>query len=286
MAEVIFVGLSTIDIVYEVSEFPKPNSKVTARSQEVFIGGPATNASVAFAHLGGRASLVTAVGSHVMAAAIKADLRQHAVNLIDLNPSFSSLPVISSIAVNKRGERNVVSANTVRVDVPPAAIDAPALAKASLVLVDGHYMEACQAWASAARTRKVPVVLDGGSWKEGTADLLHSVDTAICSNDFLPPGCKSEEAVIKYLKDRGVSNVAITKGADPITFHSKTVSGVLKVPSVEPVDTTGAGDIFHGAFCYFSSSGSGFVEALADAAQVAADSCCFHGTREWMKQPA
>ena len=283
MSDAIFIGLSTIDVVYEVDEFPSPNTKITARSQEVFIGGPATNASVTFAHLGGRASLVTAVGNHVLAAAIKADARQHSVNLIDLNPNFSDLPVISSIVVNNRGERDVVSANTVRVDVPPAKIDEAILAKASRVMVDGHYMQACQAWAEAARARSIPVVFDGGSWKEGTVDLLHSIDTAICSNDFLPPGCTSEDDVIKYLKDNGVANIAITRGADPITFHSKTASGIMKVPSVEPVDTVGAGDIFHGAFCFFASSGGGFVEALAEAAKIAAESCRFRGTREWMQ---
>lgn len=284
MSDAIFVGLSTIDLVYKVSEFPTPNTKVTASSQEVFIGGPATNASVTFSHLGGRASLVTAAGSHVLAAAIKADARQNSVNLIDLNPDFSDLPVISSVAVNQQGERNVVSANALRVNVPPAKIDESILAKASLVMVDGHYMQACQAWASAASARKIPVVFDGGSWKEGTAELLRSINTAICSNDFLPPGCTTEDDVMKYLKDCGVSNIAITKGADPITFHSKTTSGVMKVPPIEAVDTMGAGDIFHGAFCYFTSSGSGFVEALAEAAKIAAESCCYHGTREWMKR--
>src|SRR5579859_1236188 len=286
LSDAIFIGLSTIDVVYEVDEFPSPNKKITARSQEVFIGGPATNAAVTFAHLGGKASLVTAVGSHVIAAAIKADARQHSVNLIDLNPNFSGLPVISSVAVNKRGERDVISANTVRVDVPPAKTDESVLAKASLVMIDGHYMQACQAWTEAAHARNIPVILDGGSWKQGTADLIRFIDTAICSNDFMPPKCKSEDDVIKYLKDNGVANIAITRGADPITFHSKSASGVLKVPSVESVDTTGAGDIFHGAFCFFASSGSGFVEALAEAAQIAAESCRFRGTREWMEHIA
>ena len=283
MAEVIFIGLSTIDLVYEVDEFPLTNSKVTARSQDVFVGGPATNAAITCAHLGGKATLVTAVGNHVLAAAIKAEARQHSVSLIDLNPDFTELPVISSVFVNSAGERNVVSANAARVTVPVAKVDEAALSRANLLLVDGHYMQACQAWASAARARRIPAVLDGGSWKEGTADLLPSIDTAICSADFLPPGSSSEDDVINYLKESGVANIAITRGADPITFQSKGASGVIKVPSVEPVDTMGAGDIFHGAFCYFSSSGSGFVEALAEAANIAAESCRFRGTREWMK---
>ena len=79
MAEVIFVGLSTMDIVYDVEEFPHANSKVAALSQELYIGGPATNAAIAFAHLGGKATLVTAVGRHPLAGAIKAEIEQHSV---------------------------------------------------------------------------------------------------------------------------------------------------------------------------------------------------------------
>jgi len=91
-------------------------------------------------------------------------------------------------------------------------------------------------------------VLDGGSWKEGTDELLGFADTAICSNDFKPPGCANEDEVIDYLIGRGVANIAITKGAHPIRFQSDAASGSVRVPLIEPVDTMGAGDIFHGAF--------------------------------------
>ena len=67
MAQGIFVGLSTIDVVYRVNRFPTPNSKVAAQSQDVFVGGPATNAAIAFAHLGGKPALVTAAGRHALA---------------------------------------------------------------------------------------------------------------------------------------------------------------------------------------------------------------------------
>jgi sugar/nucleoside kinase (ribokinase family) len=57
----------------------------------------------------------------------------------------------------------------------------------------------------------------------------------------------------------------------------------LTVPQVEVVDTMGAGDVFHGAYCYFASTGRGFIESLAEAAKVASESCRYAGTREWMK---
>jgi sugar/nucleoside kinase (ribokinase family) len=114
-------------------------------------------------------------------------------------------------------------------------------------------------------------------------ELLKSVHTAICSADFLPPGCASRDAVIEYLKSRGVANIAITDGAKAIHFVSGQSSGTIGVPQVEVVDTMGAGDIFHGAYCFFASTEHGFIESLAEATKVASESCRYAGTREWMK---
>jgi sugar/nucleoside kinase (ribokinase family) len=283
VAKGIFVGLSTVDVVYGVDDCPSANSKVVARSQDVFVGGPATNASITFGHLGGKSTLVTAVGCHGLATVIIEELQRYSIQLIDLNPDFHQASVVSSISVNRAGERNVISANATRVIAKPAQVDETVLADASVVLVDGHFMEACQAWSRTARARGIHVVLDGGSWKDSTNELLKNIDTAICSADFMPPECLTENDVIKYLLDCGVKNIAITRGAEPIRFVSNGTSGVIPVPHVQIVDTLGAGDIFHGAFCYYASTGSPFVDALRAAATVASESCRFHGTRKWMK---
>ena len=58
--------------------------------------------------------------------------------------------------------------------------------------------------------------------------------------------------------------------------------GAVDVPQVQPVDTLGAGDIFHGAFCYYILQAS-FTDALTRAAKIAANSCQFFGTRRWME---
>lgn len=282
MAKGIFVGLSTIDVVYGVDEFPSVNSKIVAKSQELFVGGPATNASVAFAHLGGRATLVTAVGRNVLASILVDEVRRYSIQLSDLHPDFAQAPVISSVTINKAGARNVVSANSARVGAPSPKVDEASLQGAAVLLVDGHYMEACRVWAMAARVKGIPVVLDGGSWKDGTEELLRSTDIAICSADFKPPQCSTEEEVFAYLKERGIGNMAITNGAEPVRFATATTEGVVRVPQVEVADTLGAGDFLHGAFCFHLASGCGFLEALVEATVVASESCRYHGTREWL----
>jgi sugar/nucleoside kinase (ribokinase family) len=278
----IFVGLSTIDLIHTVDEFPPADTKAVAQSQEVLVGGPATNAAIAFSHLGGNATLVSAVGRHTLAALVKEELQRCAVTLIDLIPESEAPPPISSVWVNQRGQRSVVSVNATRFDISPAQIDQSILERTRILLVDGHSLEACQVWAAAARSHGIPVVFDGGSWKPGTEQLLRSVDTAICSADFLPPGCTSEDAVMQYLQAAGVRHVAITRGASPVRFAAGAHTGLIDVPQIDAIDTTGAGDIFHGAFCFHSAGGSNFVDALRAAAGIAAASCQFRGTREWM----
>lgn len=279
----LFVGLSTIDVVYCVDKFPAPNSKIAAQSQDVFVGGPATNAAIAYAHLGGEASLVSGIGRHALADVIRKEAEARSIRHIDLSPAFDQPPAISSISVDTAGRRNVISANGARIAAAAAEVDERAMEQARVMLVDGHFMPACQAWAAAAHARGIPVVLDGGSWKEGSEELLTNVAIAICSADFRPPGCSNEEKTVRYLKQRGVKHVAITHGAEPVLFESGSSSGTLRVPQVEAVDTMGAGDIFHGAFCFFVSIGHGFVEALAEAAQIASESCRYRGSREWME---
>lgn len=283
MAHSVFVGLSTIDLIHTVEAFPSANAKAVAQSQELFVGGPATNAAIAFSHLGASALLVTAVGRSRFATIVKDELERHAVELVDLDPEFDGMPAISSVWVNRQGERSVVSVNAALSAHPSVQIDSATLEGTRILLVDGHFMEACQTWARAARTAGIPVVLDGGSWKKGTENLLENVDTAICSADFVPPDCAGEEDVIAYLQARGVENVAITHGAAPIGFVLGSSAGVIPVPRVDVVDTTGAGDILHGAFCYYAVAGHDFVESLREAAIVAADSCRYQGTRRWMQ---
>lgn len=270
-----FVGLCTVDLSYVVNEFPAPNHKVSASRQELSAGGPATNAAITFAFLGGRASLVTALGVHALAAIAREDLEKHKVDLHDLAQNPPAAPALSSICVNAAtGDRIIVSANAAVQSALVNKFESQVLSGAKILLVDGHHMPLCIAAARAARDTGITVVMDGGSWKDGMDGLLPFIDIAICSEDFVPP--------IK-LRDHGVAKIAITRGAKPILWSTAESSGELPVRLIEPKDTSGAGDIFHGAFCWAYASGSQFTEALEFASGIATESCLHYGTRSWMK---
>lgn len=277
-----FVGLATVDLIHRVAATRGVDEKVTALSQEIVAGGPAANAAVTFALLGGDATLITDLGRHPLADLARADLTGQRVRVRAVAPDADEPPAVSSIRVlDATGERSVVSVNAASrtVDAPPwlpAALD-----DAGVLLLDGHHPRLALAAARAARDRAVPVVLDAGSWKPVLDELLPLVDVAVCSADFAVPGA-GDPAVA--LLDRGVGAVAVSRGGRPLRWWSAGRSGEVPVPDVEVRDTLGAGDVLHGAFAWEVAIGSGdLVPGLTRAVQVASERCAFAGIDAWRR---
>ena len=142
------------------------------------------------------------------------------------------------------------------------------------------------AMAKDAKDRGISVVLDGGSWKPGLEELIAYVDYAICGARFRPPECDDVSAAMSWLEEAGVSYRGFTRGDDPIVYESSIGAGVIQVsPPLTVVDTMGAGDFLHGAFCYYiAAEHISFPTALEKAAGLASFTCGFFGTRSWMTE--
>ena len=278
----LFVGLINLDLIYLAKHLPRENQKIVASDYTVAAGGPATNAAVTFSHLGNQGAVLGVLGAHPIRHLILEDLKMQGVTIADLNPCHPEPPPTSSILVTEAtGDRAVVSLNAVRLQAIPEQIPANILQGIDLVLIDGHQMAVGCAIARQAKAQGIPVVVDGGSWKIGFETVLSLADYVICSANFHPPTDKTASETLLYLKELGVPHLAITHGPDPIEFVSEGISGQLPVAQINPVDTLGAGDIFHGAFCHYLLQ-SNFPDALAQAAEVAAYACQFFGTRSWL----
>ncbi len=278
----LFVGLVTLDLIYLADSPPKNNQKIVATDYTVAAGGPATNAAVTFNYLGNQATVLSVVGSHPMTQLIRDDLANYKVAIADLEPSTDLVPPVSSIIVTQTtGERAVVSINAVKTQASSASIPADVLQNVDIVLIDGHQMVVGDSIVQMAKANNIPVAIDGGSWKPGFEQILPFVDYAICSANFYPPNCQTGEDVFSYLSGFDIPHIAITHGQESIEYLSGTKTGIVDVPQIQAVDTLGAGDIFHGAFCNYILRES-FTDALALAANIAADSCKFFGTRRWM----
>ncbi|WP_036485768.1 sugar kinase [Myxosarcina sp. GI1] len=277
----LFVGLTTLDFVYAIEHYPQANQKVVAQKYLTTAGGPATNAAVAFSYFGNQGRLLTVLGQHPITQLIRADLKEYSVEIVDMLPEKTDSPPVSSIiATTATGERAVISINAIKSQSNKSQIPEAILSDIDIILIDGHQMEVSWVLAEVAKSRQIPVVIDGGSWKSNFDRVLPFVDYAICSANFYPPQCQNSQDVFEFLQEMGISRIAITQGEGEILYCDRGKIANIPVPAIEAVDTMGAGDIFHGAFCHYILQ-EDFATALDRAAQIASKSCQFLGTRAW-----
>jgi sugar/nucleoside kinase (ribokinase family) len=301
-------GLVTLDVLQVVDRLPAPDEKVVATDLDVTFGGPAANAAATAAALGVRVRLVTALGSGPVADLVRQGLRDAGVELVDLLDGAPATPAVSTVLVTRAtGERAVVSVNatsTADLSERAGALAGDALAGARVLLLDGHHLGAARSLAGPARSRGLTVVLDGGSWKPGLDGLLASVDHAVLSADFRLPdgfdraavrpdgagrraaggqGTVGDEAAVAAL---GPSLVARSAGSGPLRYRlADGTCGKIAPPDVpegQVVDTLGAGDVLHGAYCAALALGRSPVGALGRAVEVASLSVRHRGARSWI----
>ncbi|MCB1020775.1 MAG: sugar kinase [Acidobacteria bacterium] len=279
----LFVGLTTMDFVFGVDGYPQRNTKNIVSEVGLFAGGPAANAAVAFAALGGRSRLQTVIGRHPLTGAIRDDLERRQVELLDRAPGHAGLPPLASIVVSRPGgDRTVLS--TASTGLPPTEFEPRDFApRPDVVLIDAHLLAQCLAAARHARAQGVPVVYDAGHWKPGLEPVCEAVDYAVCSDAFFPPGCRSGEETLAWLAAKGVPYRAITRGELPIVWQGPDGACEIPVEAIDAADTLGAGDFFHGAFSFAIASGASFTDALREGARVATLSCRSFGTRAWLE---
>lgn len=280
----VFAGLCTLDVVHRVERLPGADEKVTALEQFVAAGGPAANAAVTFAALGGDAVLVSVLGTGAAADVARADLEAHGVRVVDVAPSLVDAVPVSAIRVEAgTGARSVVSTDAHGVELADVPDVTPLVESAAIVLVDGHHPELASAVARAGSAAGLPVVLDAGRWRPVMRQLVPLATAAICSSAFRLPDMPSPIASASALASEGATTVAVTQGAGPVLWWHGGRRGEIEPPRVDAVDTSGAGDVFHGAFCRYAVHGMGAEECLTRAAAVAALKCTSFGTRGWLR---
>ena len=272
MAHGLFVGLCTRDIIYYIDEYPKENHKVKTAEYDTYIGGPAANAAITYAALGGKATLATCLGNTQEAANIIAELEHYGVKVMNC-ATDSLMPDVAAITVTPEGARTIFSGQHVFSDIciPDMRETYDFVlfdlnrTEISLKILE-HFQDTC-------------VIIDAGSWKEHTEEFLRRADIVIASEYFCNPEGDSpfDMAICEQ------AQVAVTRGEQSILYGEQSI----EVPQVQVVDTLGAGDIFHGAFCYgYHDLALSMQDALAYAAGIASDSVRYKGPRNWIMERA
>lgn len=297
MTKGLFVGLATLDVIQLVEKLPAENEKIRALDFAFAAGGPATNAAVAFAHgyskLGqglentDHAVLVTRISNDGIGALIREDLEKNHVYVKAFAlPGNVPSTVATILVTQSTGDRAVVSATDQRKIAPAySALDIE-VADFDIVETDGYETDLSLAVMKRARSAGITTVLDGGSVKSYTEELLPFIDAAIVSEPFAAGRSPSE--LFDYLAKFGVKYSAITRGSKEIIYSADGVTGTVKTCQTTAVDTLGAGDFFHGGFVKALGrqklSPDTFVTALSKAARLAALSIQSFGTRQWLEE--
>jgi len=289
---VLFLGRSTLDALYRLDHLPAEDAKAYAQQFQAAPGGPALNAAITHALLGGEAMLISAVGGGPWAAPVRVEIEGHGIALLDLAADTAYETPLTTVIVNAAsGSRTILNPPLSAVRLTPLAESWEKSAPADwgavppVVLTDGFHLDQTLPLLAACKAAGAALCLDGGSWKPGTAELAPLLSVAICSERFAVPGIAADsESLFAWFAAQGVACIALTRGARPILGWERGRRFEIEAARVDAADTLGAGDVLHGAFAHYYAAGDGFEPALRRAAQIATLSCQSLGTQAWAAQ--
>jgi sugar/nucleoside kinase (ribokinase family) len=282
--DVLGIGCTAIDEVLYVAGFPPRDGKLRVLGRSREFGGLTGTALVAAARLGAACRYVGMLGRDRDSLAVVRDLRREGVVVPRDQIWPEARPVKSSIVASvDRGTRAIFFEDPGMAGAP-ATISDDTIEMSRVLLVDGYGMEGTVRATQIARRVKVPVVADlEFADEEGFSDLLSLVDHLVLAAPFARrlTGIGRRSAVLRYLWSEERQVVALTDGARGCWAVVKGSKEILHIPAlkVEAIDTTGCGDVFHGAYAAALAFGYPALRALRFATVAAGLKAGHRGTR-------
>ncbi len=254
--KVVGLGQCSYDNLCIVDSFPAPDTKKEVLEYETAGGGPVATALVSLSRLGVKCSFHGIVGDDEAGKKIRNSMKEENIDVHGLIARNQSNSQIAFICIEKNtGKRTIFWKRPSGAPLKPHELSDDFLDNADFLLLDGLMAEASLHAAKIAREKNIPVMLDAGSVRDGMLELARLCDYIVCSEEFarkftnMRSGFDSEKAILK-MRSFGVKAATITLGdRGSITLSGNDVFSVPAFP-VDVVDTTGAGDVFHGGYIY------------------------------------
>ncbi|MFB6415476.1 MULTISPECIES: sugar kinase [Bradyrhizobium] len=278
---VICLGLSALDQVWRVDRlFAGRSEKIKAAGYGTLGGGMAANASVAIAKLGASVAFWGRAGHDAAGHEMKSAFAAEGVDVENFRLFPDGRSSVSGVIVDGSGERQIVNFRGL---YPEAADWLPleAVARASSVLADPRWVEGAATLFREARARGIATVLDGDMAEPDVFErLLPLTDHAIFSEPALTAFAGSaKDECLAALARFGCRVIAVTRGEGGVSWYENGELHRQSAYAVEVVDTTGAGDVFHGAYALAIGVGLDVRAAMAFSAATAAMKCRHAGGR-------
>lgn len=243
----LFIGHTYIDVTFLTDRMPTGDEKHVASDYTVSFGGNAVTAAFCCAKLGIQPDLVAPVADDWLGRMFLDMAARYRISVHARKVGKSSLSVI----MPNNGKRAIVRG---RDDDYPHPFPILNLAGCRALHLDGHQPDTAIHYAKLCREADILTSLDGGGLRSNTHDLLAFIDVAIVAERLCEQMSLEPEAMLDYLKGRGCRIGGVTLGARGLLWFDETGAvhtlPALPVPPGRIVDTSGAGDVFHGAYVY------------------------------------
>jgi len=277
MLDVLCVGHASYDITMAATHHPQADEKMLANAMQLAGGGPAANAAVCIARLGGKAAFCGYLGHDLFGETHLKELKREGVDTSLVVRGDYPTPV-SQILAKPDGSRSVIN---FKVDTPTLTANAIATPKpAKIIMFDGHEPSLSQHLCQWAKRHGMITVLDAGSLHQGTRALTKTIDYLIASEKFSSQLTEADDSRIALQRLRKHTACAvITMGNKGLSWSRKNEYGGMHAFEVDAIDSTGAGDAFHAAFAYGMSQHMAWDALLRYASAAGALACTKLGAR-------
>ncbi|WP_422048686.1 PfkB family carbohydrate kinase [Shimia sp.] len=277
MSRILCVGAAVVDFVFHLPTLPNRAEKYGTEEADIVGGGCAANAAVAIARMGGEAVLGARLGEDSIGDMIVADLAREGVDVSHVTRTAGAQSSYSSVLIDAQGERQIVNFRGAGLVLKTDWFDG--LTDLGAVLTDTRRVDAALAALELAGARGIPGILDG----EAPIDpaLMGAASHVALSMQGLRslyPEADIEDALLQIAQEHDCW-ACVTDGADGVWFtEGDAVRHVTAFP-ITPIDTLGAGDVWHGIFALMLAEGMGAEEAIRHANGAAALKCLTKGGR-------
>jgi sugar/nucleoside kinase (ribokinase family) len=280
--DVVGMGLNAVDHICLIPRFPRYGEKLRMIAFERTPGGQVASAMTACARWGLRVKYIGKVGSGDMGDFSYSCLEREGIDLSDVVRVEGAVNQFAQILVdNETAERTIIWKRDDRLSMSPDEVPVDAIARGRFLLLDGHDAPAAARAAREARRRGTQVVIDAETVKDGTREMVEASHYAVCSQRFPEAftGLADMEKALLRIRSSGPRCVVATLGREGAICRDD--DSFVRSPGfkVRCVDSTGAGDVFHGAFIYGLAQGWQMERILDFSNAAAALNCRVIGAR-------
>jgi sugar/nucleoside kinase (ribokinase family) len=245
--QALFIGQTYIDVTFLTDRMPTGDEKHVASAYAISFGGNAVTAAFCCAKLGLAPDVLATVADDWLGRMFLDMAARYGISIHARKVRTSSL----SFIMPNDGKRAIVRC---RDDDYLHPFPVLSLSGCRALHLDGHQPDAAIHYAKLCREAQIFTSLDGGGLRSNTHELLGFIDVAIVAERLCQQMGHEPAAMLDYLKSRGCRLGGVTLGERGLIWYDHTGAvrtlPALAVPSGRILDTSGAGDVFHGAYVY------------------------------------